>query len=126
MGTVAYPVRTPGTVNPKLRCLTQNRSRPLKQSSHRPQLAARKVMPTRSPRVQPSTPAPMASTRPMPSWPRISGVSGNFSSPDTKMSEWQRPQASIFTRTSPVPGSRMGTGITCTGVRGAATSAASV
>ena len=77
MGTVAYSVSTPGTVNPKLRCFRQNRSRSLKQNSHRPQLARKESDAYPIAALQTFHSRPIFSTRPIPRGPE-SGVDRKF------------------------------------------------
>ena len=66
-------------------------------------------MPTRSPMLSPSTPAPIASIRPTISWPGMIGTFGSGSSPSTTCrSVRQTPQAATFTRNLARPGSLIG------------------
>src|SRR5207244_3357091 len=122
--TTARSASAPCTVYPEFNCRAQYRSRPERHSSHSPQVAARNVIPTRSPTATLLTPGPTDSTCPLPSGPKISGTNGGRSNPATKRSEWQIPQASIRTSASPAPGSGVLSALTDTSPRGAVNTAA--
>src|SRR5579862_4717957 len=84
-------------------------SRPSMQLLHVPQLQKTQGTPTRVPRIAEATPAPSSTTRPTISWPGIRGRLINLANAGQSplmrcRSEWQTPQASIWSRTSPSPG----------------------
>src|SRR5688572_7559356 len=56
---------------------------------------------TWSPTASPVTPSPTSTTSPAPSWPRTSGGGSAMVPLVAERSEWQTPQAAIFTVTSP-------------------------
>jgi len=82
-GAMAYCDSAPFRLYPKLVCLGQKRSRPDAHHSQAAHVVPMKVMPTRPPVAHSVTPAPSASTRPMPSWPSVTGAAGSFSRPAT-------------------------------------------
>ena len=78
------------------------------------------------PIASPSTPGPRASMMPAPSWPSTIGPGRSHSPSRTWRSEWQTPEASIRTRTSPGPGSASSRSSIRLGVPGRSSTAARV
>ncbi len=78
---------------------------PRAHSAQRPQFA-RVVTTTWSPGRTVVTSEPTASTTPAPSWPMTTGVGNGMVPSSTDWSLWHTPAATIFTLTSPAPGSR--------------------
>lgn len=101
----------PGPVTPRARRSRQSSGLPRAQNSQRPQPEL-PLTATVPPTSSPSTPSPSASTSPNGSCP---GVSGNEAK---KVPSWmwrsvpQIPVAAMATRTSPGPGSGVGTVVT--------------
>ena len=106
-GTAAYSASDPGIVTPRVRSVAPRHCGPLDQSTIRPEI-------TRSPTVQPRTPAPRAAIVPAPSVP---GIAGNVPGPNrpsaTARSRWLSDAACSRSSTSPGPGSGVGTVVAC-------------
>src|SRR5690348_14073931 len=83
----------------------QSAGRPSAHGAQCPQLGT-KTSTTWSPFARSSTPSPSASTTPAASCPSNIGVGRGRSPLITERSEWHRPAAAIFTRTSPRAGAR--------------------
>src|SRR6516164_10563700 len=96
------------------------------QYSHSPQAQPSQGIATRSPSATRVTPGPVRWTMPTPSWPGTKGGVGlTGQSPLAAcMSVWHRPEASIFTRTWPSPGSGIGRSSMTRGCLNALTTAA--
>ena len=106
---IAAVAKPPSRVYPVKSGSSQRFSWCRRQNGQTPQVWPSQGMPTRSPILNPSTPAPIASIRPTISCPGMIGDLGSGSSPSsTCKSVRQTPQASTLTRISPGPVCRSG------------------
>src|ERR1700722_6001676 len=123
-----YSAKPPFLVYPPNSALAQTVSHAVMQYSQWPRAEYSHGPPTRSPSFTAVTPAPRATTRPMPSWPGVNGGFGfSGQSPFAACrSVWQTPQASVLISISPGPGVGMSYSRNSSGLPNATTTAACI